>query len=274
MVMNFASMNRVEYFFRVFSKNEPSLQSKHPLQRPTRVYIPGLTDKPWHETTDFEWTKRLEESYETIKAELLNLRFVEKNGFRPNREPQDFFPDYHGAYRTGKQWNLFYFFLHGKKFEYNCDLCPETTKIIESIPRITGTIHFSVLTARTHISPHCGAFNLVLRCQLPLVVPINCQLRIANETRTLVEGKPLIFDDTFRHEAWNNSESSRFVLVFEVYHPDLTDTEIQQFEYIRNRNPIVKQTLESWLNTIANAGKEYPAENLWHLPTDREKSSS
>lgn len=268
MVMKEAFVNRIEYFFRVFSKTEPPIQSKHPLQSPTRVYIPGLTDKPWHEPTDFEWTKRLEESYQTIKQELLNLRFVENNGFRPNLEPQDFFPEDHRAY-SGKQWNVFYFFLHGKKFENNCVLCPETTKIIESIPRITGTIYFSVLTARTHIPLHCGAFNCVLRCQLPLVVPPACQLRIANETRTLVEGKPLIFDDTFFHEAWNNSEYSRFVLVLEVYHPDLSDTEIQQFEGIRNRDPIVKQTLESWLNTIDDAGKETPVENLWNLQLDR-----
>lgn len=265
-------MNRIEYFFRVFSQTEPSLQSKHPLQRPTRAYIPGLTDKPWHDPTDFEWTKRLEESYKTIKAELLNLRFVATNGFRPNLEPQDFFPEHHSAY-VGKQWNLFYLLLHGHKFADNCVLCPETTKILESIPRITGTIHFSLLTAKTHIPPHCGAFNWVLRCQLPLVVPQACQLRIANETRTLVEGKPLIFDDTFRHEAWNNSEYSRFVLVFEVYHPDLTDSEIQQFEEIRNRNLIIKKTLESWIKTIQDAEKESPAEILWNLQLDKENSS-
>lgn len=262
-------MNRIEYFFQAFSKTEPSLQSKHPLQRPTRVYIPGLTDKPWHDPVDFEWTKILEESYKTIKEELLNLRLLDRNGFQPNLEPQDFFPSYH---KTGlnKQWNLFYLFFHGKKFESNCALCPETTKIIESIPRITGTIHFSILTAKTHIPPHCGAFNCILRCQLPLIVPPNCQLRIANETRTLVEGKPLIFDDTFLHEAWNKSDYSRAVLVFEVYHPDLTDTEIQQFEEIRNCNHVVQETLESWLDTIDNAKKELSPKNLWDLQLDRE----
>lgn len=263
-------MNKVEYFFRVFSKTEPSLQSKHPLQRPTRVYIPGLTDKPWHDPTKFEWYKKLEESFKIIKEELLNIQHVESKGFRPNLEPQEFFPGYHRAY-AGKQWNLFYLFLHGIKFEHNCALCPKTTEILESIPRITGTINFSLLTAKTHIPPHCGAFNLVLRCQLPLVVPPDCQLRIANETRTLVEGKPLLFDDTFLHDAWNNSDYSRFVLLFEVYHPDLTDSEIQQFEEIRNHHPIVKQTLESWLSTIDNAGKEPPAEDIWNLQLDREK---
>ena len=256
-------MNRVEYFFRVFSKAEPSLRSAQPLQKPTRVYLPGLTDQPWHDPSQFAWVPQLEENYKIIQKELLNLR-DQNNRFRPNLEPQDFFPDYHHAY-VGSQWNLFYLFLHGKKFEENCALCPETVKLLESIPRVTGTIHFSVLTAKTHIAPHCGAFNWVLRCQLPLIVPPDCQLCIANETRTLVEGKLMIFDDTFRHHAWNNSDYSRFVLVFEVYHPDLTDSEIQEFEAIRDRDPLVKKAFQSWLKVIEDAAKEPVATDLWNL---------
>jgi aspartyl/asparaginyl beta-hydroxylase (cupin superfamily) len=60
---------------------------------------------------------------------------------------------------------------------------------------------------------------------LPLVVPAGCAFRVGNETREWVPGKAWVFDDTIEHEAWNDSDQLRTVLIFDIWHPDLTEAE-------------------------------------------------
>jgi aspartate beta-hydroxylase len=60
---------------------------------------------------------------------------------------------------------------------------------------------------------------------LPLVVPGNCRFRVGSETRRWQEGKAWVFDDTIEHEAWNDSDVPRAVLIFDTWHPGLSTGE-------------------------------------------------
>ncbi len=98
----------------------------------------------------------------------------------------------------------------------------------EAIPVIAGRspmVLFSVLEPGTHIEPHNGMLNTRLICHLPLVVPANCRLRVGNDTRTVKAGEMLIFDDSIEHEAWNESDEIRAILLFEIWRPELSDAE-------------------------------------------------
>lgn len=93
-------------------------------------------------------------------------------------------------------------------------MCPETTRLVESIPGMTTAI-FSSLAPGTHIVPHEGYIKTVLRCHLGLIVPDDCWIRVGDETKTWEAGKCLIFDDTFEHEVWNRSNSPRIILLID-----------------------------------------------------------
>src|SRR3546814_2993777 len=96
------------------------------------------------------------------------------------------------------------------------------------MPRIKGrwpNALFSILRPGTHIEPHCGMVNTRLICHIPLIVPQGCRLRLGNETRTVAEGRPLLFDDTIEHEDWNDGEAIRAILLFEVWRSELTSEE-------------------------------------------------
>jgi aspartyl/asparaginyl beta-hydroxylase (cupin superfamily) len=69
--------------------------------------------------------------------------------------------------------------------------------------------------------------NTRLICHLPLIVPENCRLRVGNHTRTVEEGKMLIFDDSVEHEAWNDSDDVRVILLFEIWRPELSTDEVK-----------------------------------------------
>jgi aspartyl/asparaginyl beta-hydroxylase (cupin superfamily) len=85
---------------------------------------------------------------------------------------------------------------------------------------------FSKLPPDTRIPPHHGLLNTRLIRHLPLIVPANCgALRFGNEERHWVEGEILIFDDTIEHEAWNNSDQERIILLFKIWRPEIRDEE-------------------------------------------------
>jgi aspartate beta-hydroxylase len=56
-------------------------------------------------------------------------------------------------------------------------------------------------------------------------VPEGCHFRVGNDTREVVPGKSWVFDDTIEHEAWNDSDSPRIILIFDVWNPFLTPME-------------------------------------------------
>ena len=155
----------------------------------------------FYETTGFEITDSLESNWLVIKEEL--TRLPPKNFML---WPEKF------LYNHG--WNVFGLYAFGKKLGDNCHLCPETTKLVESIPGIT-TAGFSSLTPETHIVPHVGYSKAVLRCHLGLIVPNGCGIRVGSQTKKWTEGKCLIFDDTVEHEAWNRSHHPRIVLLID-----------------------------------------------------------
>jgi aspartyl/asparaginyl beta-hydroxylase (cupin superfamily) len=84
---------------------------------------------------------------------------------------------------------------------------------------------FSLLAPRTEIPPHVGVNNARLVCHLPLIVPEGCWFRVGAETRYWKPGEAFVFDDTIEHAAVNPSDELRVVLIFDVWHPDLSEVE-------------------------------------------------
>jgi len=117
-------------------------------------------------------------------------------------------------------WQVFNFSLFCMKFPENAKLCPLTAKVLYSIAEIISA-NYSWMKPRTHILPHKGYSRMQLRCHLPLVVPDEklCGIRVGNETRHWKAGELMIFDDSFEHEAWNNTDSLRVVLMFDIPNP-------------------------------------------------------
>jgi aspartyl/asparaginyl beta-hydroxylase (cupin superfamily) len=86
---------------------------------------------------------------------------------------------------------------------------------------------FSLLKPQTHIPPHHGMLNTRLIAHLPLIVPEGCAMRVGDETRAWQTGKLALFDDSVEHEAWNKSDQTRVVLLFDVARPELDATELK-----------------------------------------------
>lgn len=173
-------------------------------------------DATFFEPQQFDWITPLETNWRSIRAELdVMLQVVEQ---LPNF--QDISAD-QSSITQDDRWKTYFFYAYGIKIPQNCDRCPQTTALIEQIPGMK-TAFFSILLPQKHIPEHRGPYKGVLRYHLALKVPqaaMDCGIRVGNEIRRWQEGKSLVFDDTFPHEAWNNTEEIRVILFLDFVRP-------------------------------------------------------
>ena len=153
---------------------------------------------------DFPFVDVLERSGPIIREELDDL--LARFPFQTYRHRPD-----GGAIVYEHGWEVFSFYQRGKKTWTYESVCPHTRELIELVPDVV-TAGFSRLVAGGHIRPHAGKRELI-RCHLGLIVPPACRFRVGNETRGWEVNKCLLFDNTFEHEAWNDSSEDRIIFV-------------------------------------------------------------
>jgi len=179
-----------------------------------RVSIHG--DPHVYETKTFPWTAEVEAEWRKIRAEL--------DAVMVYRDQMPSFQDIIkevAAIQTDNDWKTFFLAGVGMDCGENARRCPETMRLLGRIPGVK-TAFFSILSPRKHIPAHRGAYNGVLRFHLGLLVPEpreRVRIRIANDICHWSEGKALIFDDTYNHEVWNDTDGFRVVLFVDFTRP-------------------------------------------------------
>ena len=200
-----------------------------PRQRPTILYFPGLPASPWFGREQFPWFAVLEAATAAIRDELEAVMPRAEQGervFADDAAEQRGLAGIQGA----PTWNGIYFWRHGEPRADTLALCPRTTALLAGLPLCRIREHapevmFSVLTPGTHILPHRGVTNTRVVCHLPLIVPEDCALVVGGKAHAWREGEAVAFDDTYEHEAWNRSEQTRVILIFDIWNPYMTEPE-------------------------------------------------
>ena len=202
---------------------------RSPHQAPKFLFFPGLAEGPFHDPDLHAWSARLVEAWDGIRAEALSVLHGDGAlesflSFKPGQSTKGYL-DGDGPKPA---WDAFFFYRHGRRYDDNHARCPLTSSLLESIERceIEGQapeICFSVLQPGTHIMPHHGVTNTRLVYHLPLLVPDDCVLHVfGGGEHAWREREPVMFDDTFLHEAWNRSALPRIVLLMDCWNPHLT----------------------------------------------------
>jgi len=193
-------------------------------QSPEQLFLPGLPPTPWYEAADFEFCRKLEAGSVTIRNELIQL--IESDAaFTPYIEKGNLEQRSKKFAEVAHSWTTF-----GFGDPQNRARCPQTTRLFTELlrPNLGEPMAavFSVLAPGAHIPPHCGSSNTKLTTHLGLIVPTNCRMRVGATTRSWSEGRCLLFDDSFEHEVWHDGDAPRYILLFQVWHPDLSEPEI------------------------------------------------
>jgi len=196
---------------------------------PSFLYFPQLPAQEFHDRAEFPWLDALEAATNDIRGELMDVLADGQAGLEPY--VADKFP--HARWRelnNSRRWGVFYLWKAGVPVAENLARCPKTAQALKAWPQCdllrTGpTAVFSILDAKTRIPPHVGVNNARLIVHLPLVVPPGCGFRVGGETRSWEPGKAFVFDDTIEHEAWNDSDEPRAVLILDTWNPQVSEAE-------------------------------------------------
>ena len=200
-------------------------------QQPLVFHYPRLAAIPFHDRAMFPWLATLEAATPIIQAELAEARRARAADFAPYVAfPPGVPVNQWGDLNHSPAWSTFFLWRDGARFDAACALCPQTAALLTQLPMtdqpgFAPTAMFSVLDARKHIPPHTGAANTRLIVHLPLVLPGPARFRVGAETREWRMGEAWVFDDTIEHEAWNDADEARTILIFDIWHPSLSEAE-------------------------------------------------
>lgn len=175
------------------------------------VPVAPVLDSQW-----FPWVATLEANWHAIRQELETV--LKQRDAIPRF--QDISPDQYKISPDDK-WKTYVLFGFGYRSEMNCAQCPRTAAVLETIPGML-TAFFSILGPQKHIPRHKGITKSVVRCHLGLIVPTQadqCFMDVSTVRCVWREGSAFVFDDTYPHEVFNNTDEERVVLLIDIERP-------------------------------------------------------
>ena len=173
-------------------------------------------DMPIHEIRDFPALRPFVENWEGMRAEIVEILKY--------REAVPLFQDVSRDQKRiamGNNWRTFILYGFGTKLAKNCSQAPLTTRILESVPNLQ-TAWFSILGPGYHIPAHRGVSKGILRAHLGLIIPKDaekCRIRVGDKIQVWRPGEIFVFDDTYEHEVWNDTDDERVILLFDFDRP-------------------------------------------------------
>lgn len=202
------------------------------VQDPLLLHYPQLPAIPFYDRSLFPWLEQLEAASNQITDEMVSaLTAATADQLAPYIQyPKGAPVNQWKDLNNSTNWTSYFLWKDGTLQDAAVRQCPATLAVLDSLPLadqpgFAPTAVFSVLQAHTHIPPHTGSTNVRLLCHLPLLLPGPARFRVGNETRDWRMGEAWVFDDTIEHEAWNDADSQRVILILDVWNPLLSEAE-------------------------------------------------
>lgn len=197
-------------------------------------YVPGLTTKPFWDPQEFDWAKTLESEYPEIRTEFDT---VTGNTQKLKREGNNIWAGAltEDASSYGRGWKTLVLMDRGRWDPENANLFPKTAQAIYASGVPATEIFFACMEGPSSIKKHSDFTNFVLTSHLALDIPYSgenkCRLTVGNETREWIDGKSYVFDTSLLHDAENDSDKMRYILMMRLWHPDLTNVEKEALQF-------------------------------------------
>ncbi len=200
--------------------------------QPTLLNFPALPPVSFFDRSLFPWIEEFEAATPDIQRELAEiLASPAAEEFSPYIDfPAGVPVNQWAGLNKSKRWSTYFFWKDGSKNEDAYRRAPKTGAAIDRVPlfdapRYGPAAFFSSLAARSHIPPHVGSSNVRSIVHLPLELPGPAWFRVGNEKRDWKIGEAFVFDDSIDHEAKNEADATRTILIVDIWNPYLTAPE-------------------------------------------------
>lgn len=222
----------------LFSDQGNSVEGESLRKQQCNSYVPGLTLKEFWDTNEeqqFDWTRKLESKYSVIKREFQSVMakpdLLQKKG---NNVWSAALTEEAASY--GEGWKTLVLMDRSVWDETNCNLFPKTAQAVRDCGVPAVEVFFASMQPNSRIQPHSDFTNFVLTSHLAVDIPYSgenkCRLRVGDTERQWINGHVSVFDTSIWHDAVNDSDLTRYILMMRVWHPDLTDVERQALQFI------------------------------------------
>lgn len=183
------------------------------------IFTKKKAAKPIMDLADFPELKLVQDNWEIIRKEAVSLR---ENGYFDKVKDPTSDGHYDIGFRTFYKygWSKFYLSWYGTTLKSANDLCPKTVELVSKVPGVNGAM-FSILPVGSKLTKHLDPVATSLRYHLGLKTPNDdrCYINIDGTDYSWRDGDALLFDETYLHFAFNNSEEERIILMLEVDRP-------------------------------------------------------
>jgi len=171
---------------------------------------------------------KFEDKYEIIKDEVMG--FINKEGVKNVPLTRDSYGGENEKIGSdvkidekGQEsgWRLITL-KAGDEITSKCsDNFPSLAKVLKDVPEVVSCV-LSILEPGIMIPIHVGYYKGILRYMLPLSVPDdreNCFLWVNGLKYSWMNGKSVLWDDTYPHKVYNNTNQTRVLLYMDIIRP-------------------------------------------------------
>ncbi|HEX3757552.1 MAG TPA: aspartyl/asparaginyl beta-hydroxylase domain-containing protein [Kofleriaceae bacterium] len=217
-----AELARVRRALAMYLGLEPT-QYADPRQRPSFLYVPDLPIAPVFPRDALPFADGYEAQTAAIAEEMRAVR--DGSGVQPFH--YDVPAARRGDLTTGGAWDAYFFYVDGERVDAHHAACPRVSEVLARLPLDHVRDHgpevcFSIMRPGAHILPHRGVTNARAVLHLGLEIPEGCALNLPGvEQLGWQAGRCFAFDDTYEHEAWNRSATTRTILLADIWNPYL-----------------------------------------------------
>lgn len=173
-----------------------------------------LPNKAILNVDDLDDLKILRENWEVMRDEAMQL--AEDGQIKASATLNDM--GFNSFFRNG--WTRFYLKWYDDYMPSANTQCPKTVEILKRTPSIKAAMFASLPPGgvlNQHRDPYAGS----LRYHLGLVTPNSddCYILVDGVRHSWRDGKDVLFDETFIHEAYNKTDKQRIILFADVHRP-------------------------------------------------------
>jgi aspartate beta-hydroxylase len=232
-------LDRVGEWLSIFARRlqgDPTAPEPKPGHWCRILWVDAFPEARYLDPAQLEACRELEAAYPMIREEF-ERDFANTQSYR--------------LYGGPGGWDCLMFYQAGGRIESTAARYPRTSALLDRLGGLgpiatqVSDVFISRLNAGAVIEPHHGTFNLHLVCHLGLKCPPEAWLKVGGEQRHWQEGKCLVFDDSFEHEAANPSAVDRYVLLVQLWRPELSPIERAFFLKVA---PLAYEMMGWWRN--------------------------
>lgn len=160
----------------------------------------------------FPELKILEDDWQVIRDEALALYENGHIAVKDDLPASSFYKD--------NRWTSFYLKVYDADIPSARELAPKTLALIDSVPGMNLAL-FACLNPGKKLNRHHDPFAYTVRYSLGLSTPNadNCGLVVNGENYQWQDGEGVLFDETFLHRAYNQSDQPRIILMTDIDRP-------------------------------------------------------